>query len=191
MEDKQSVYFREIREMVNVDTGEYVAEERITRSRVPKEPQFIKIYLSHLLMLTDIPKGLNGILFELIKGMNYKNEVVWNAGIKDRICQELNCSESNVRKALTEFKKKKILIEQGRGIFLVNPYVFGRGTWENVHQLRLTVDLTPTRQIVSGEVISDETLTELGIETVKSLEIAFDGCCPPKEEVCGIVTEIR
>lgn len=200
----RNIYYRETKELVNIDTGEVVAEQRVTKARIAQEPQFIKLYLSHVLMLSDIPKGLNEILFELLRKMNYDNEIVWNKGIKQRICKRLGCSESNVRKAITEFKKKKILIEQVQGVFLVNPYIFGRGSWDNVQQLRLTVDITPTQQIISGTVFNDDyreridtgNLTNREVKELSSIKSVFSpSCCPnsnkSEEEACGLVTFIE
>lgn len=201
--DNKYIFYRETKETLNMETGEIVGEQRVERRRIPQEPQFIKLYLSHVLMLSDIPKGLNVILYELLRKMNYDNEIVWNKGIKQRICEKLGCSESNVRKAITEFKKKNILIEQVHGVFLVNPYVFGKGGWENVHQLRLTVDLTPTKQIISGTVFNDDYREridngELNNRERKELssiqEVFAPVCCPGKEsekETCGIVTLVE
>jgi hypothetical protein len=203
MERDAYVYRRETRETVNMDTGEVIAEQRVTKQRVAREPQFVKLYLSHVLTLIDIPKGLNGILYELLRNMNYDNEIVWNQGVKMKLAEKLNCSESNVKKAITSFKRKGILIEQYPGVFLVNPYVFGKGSWENVHQLRLTVDITAGKQILSGTVVNDNYTerinnNELDYREQKELSalkaVFAPSCCPGKEseeEICGIVTLVE
>lgn len=198
------IYRRETRETIDTNTGEIVAEQRVTKQRVAKEPQFIKLYLSHVLMLIDIPKGLNGILYELLRNMNYDNEIVWNQGVKMKLAEKLKCSESNIKKAITSFKRKGILIEQYPGVFLVNPFVFGKGSWENIHQLRLTVDYKPESQVLAGLVVNDNyyhryTNNELSsyeksqlaaelvadVEREKEIEEA-EKMMQKRQEICGI-----
>lgn len=146
--------------VLNHETGELIQHTRTQEVRVNSEPEFIKLYLRHVLSITEMPRGLTGILFEMLQFVNYLHEFVWNKGVRKRIADKLGCSESNVKKALVEFKKKEILFEkQGySGIYILNPYLFGKGSWKNIHELRLTVDYTPERQVISGVVVNDSYL---------------------------------
>lgn len=122
---------------IDVSTGEIIKQS--TESIVPKEPNFIKLYLEDLVMLKDVPKWVSGILYELLKRMNYQNEIVLNSEIKRRIAGELEIVPKTIDNALVTFVKKKILIRTGKGIYIANPYLFGKGDWNNVRGIRLSV----------------------------------------------------
>lgn len=107
--------------------------------RVPKEPHFVKLYLKDLAHLRDLPAWVSGVLYELLTLMDYKNEIVLNSTIKNRIASKLEIHPKTIDNTLVKFVDKKILIRQGKGVFLGNPYIFGRGTWSEVEEIRMTV----------------------------------------------------
>lgn len=128
-----------VREVTVVDE-EGVVKSQLRESYVDKEPDFIKLYLKDLVMLNDIPKWVSGILFELLKRMEWSNnEIVLNSSIKKRIALELNITAQTIDNALGKFVKKNILKRLDSGIYQANPFLFGRGSWENIRQIRLSV----------------------------------------------------
>lgn len=124
---------------VDVSSGEISEQKRYTKKLIPVEPAFVKMYLKDILFLKDVPKGLHGVLYALIMRINYYNEVIINSELKRKIAEEVGLSFTRVNQGITAFVKKGILIRTGKGIYLINPHLFGRGSWENIQGIRLEV----------------------------------------------------
>ena len=142
-------------------TGEVIGnkiEAEFTSSA--KEPAFIKLYIDDLILINDLPSSSSNILWELIKGLTYDNQIVLNSSIKKRICSNLDIKMPTLNNALTKFTKKEILYRVEPGIFLPNPFLFAKGSWNEVKALRLLVDYSPngTKTIqaeINGECAID------------------------------------
>jgi hypothetical protein len=72
--------------------------------------------------------------------MDYQGRIILNAGLKREIATRINTSVQHIENSLTKFSKKEILIRKDTGIYLANPWLFGRGSWEDVRAIRLTVE---------------------------------------------------
>lgn len=128
-----------VREVTVIDE-EGVVKSQLKESYVDKEPDYVKIYLKDLVMLNDIPKWVSGILLELLKRMEWgNNEIVLNSSIKKRIATELDINTQTIDNALSKFVKKNIFKRLDTGIYQANPFLFGRGSWEDIRKIRLTV----------------------------------------------------
>ena len=128
--------------------------EKIERNVIQyeQEPNYIKLYLDNILYLSDIPAGLNGILMALLSLMNYNNEIILNSAIKKRIANDLNTTTATISNALTKFTKGKILDRVDTGIYKVNPYLFGRGKWEDIKRIRLEVIFEPQGKTLMASI---------------------------------------
>lgn len=110
------------------------------------EPQFIKLYLQDILYLSDLPKHHEKILFELLKRANYAGkkygmEITLNAAIKRRIAEELGIQNiRSINNALSDLVKGEVLYRTDTGVYTLNPYLFGRGNWQDISRLRLEVN---------------------------------------------------
>ena len=129
--------------------------------QLPKEPHFVKLYLKDLAHLRNLPAWVSGVLYELLKLMDYTNEIVLNSTIKNRIANKLELHPKTIDNALVKFTAKKILIRQGKGVFLGNPFIFGRGTWSDVEEIRLTVSYRANGdKDLQAEVLTPERLSQ-------------------------------
>jgi|CXWK01.1.fsa_nt_gi hypothetical protein len=140
MQNTTNVILQTTSETVDNQTGEVVSRTTTTKVRLPKEPGFVKMYLGDLLHLRNIPTGLRDILDEMLNNMNYENLLVINAGMKRRMAALLGCSIHTINKALWKFSEAKILIRKDTGVYLFNPYLFGKGEWKNIHSIRSTIE---------------------------------------------------
>lgn len=136
--------------VVDSETGEVKSTQR--ESIVQKEPDYVKLYLADLAMINDIPKWVTGILFELIKRMNYENEIILNSVIKKRIATELGIVTQTIDNALGTFVKKQILVRVGVGVYLANPYLFGKGDWNGIRKIRLTIGYSERGKEISAKI---------------------------------------
>ena len=118
--------------MVDMNTGETHVQRMVTKRRVSKEPDFVKLYLDDVMKLNDIPKKKTDVLYLLLKKMNYENEITIVASHK-----RLACSVINIDKTLALLVSKGVLVRKDRGVFLANPLLFGKGSWQDIEELRL------------------------------------------------------
>lgn len=110
------------------------------------EPSYIKLYLQDVLYLSDIPCKHEKVLYELLKRASYagdKNgmEVVINAALKRRIATELGMKNvGSISNAITDLVKGKVLYRMDVGMYKFNPYLFGKGDWQDIARLRLEIN---------------------------------------------------
>ena len=122
------------------DDGVHLKSEYTKKVVVPKEPQYIKLYLQDVMYLKDLPKWSNQILYCLLKIMNYENKIFLNAELKKEIAEQLNIKAQTINDAITSFTKSKILIRFGSSSYIANPMLFGKGEWLGIRKIRLTVE---------------------------------------------------
>jgi len=111
--------------------------------RTTGEDDFIKLYLKHIGVISELPKGCPAVLFELLQYMTYAEEgqtIFLNSEIKKRIAEKLKITVDRINHTITDFVKKKIFFRLATGTYAVNPTLFGRGTWNNIKKLRLTIN---------------------------------------------------
>lgn len=125
------------------DQGEMVAK-RVNRTLSwGQEPQFIKLYLQDVLYLSDLPKHHENILWELLQRVTYAGEgmeIALNASVKRKIMERLGLQNiRSINNALTDLVKGKILYRVDAGLYRPNPYLFGKGDWQDIARLRLEI----------------------------------------------------
>jgi hypothetical protein len=92
------------------------------------------------MLLSDIPKQKSDIMYLLLKKMNYDNEITIVYAHKEEISERLSCSIINIDKTLRILCDKGILRRKHRGVYEANPYLFGKGRWEDIEALRLQIE---------------------------------------------------
>lgn len=121
------------------ETGEITESEETHTMNISSEPNFIKLYLDDILYLSDLPKGLNSVLYNLLKRMGYGNQIIVNISVKRQIATELNLAVATINNTITKLVKGDILIREDVGMYTVNPHLFGKGQWKDIARLRLNV----------------------------------------------------
>lgn len=151
-------------------TGE-VTENKIETQFVStaKEPPFIKLYIDDLILLNNLPTSSSNILWELISGLTYSNQIILNSSLKKRICAKLDIKMQTLDNALTKFVKKEILYRVEKGIFLPNPYLFAKGSWSEVKELRMIVDYSGNERKVKCEVNNEAAFDTYTLEEQEEL----------------------
>lgn len=153
----------------DAQTGEVFTEQTLTKRKVSKEPDFIKLYLNDVMLLSDVPKSKSDILYLLLRKMNYDNEITVVASHKRDIANELKCSQINIDKTLSLLVEKGILIRKERGVYVANPRLFGKGNWEDIEELRMSIDYKKSGIKRIGTVISKDDHFSLSKQETKQL----------------------
>lgn len=141
-----------VENLVDYNTGE-LTETKFTREiNVSREPDYIKLYIADLIKLNDLPKSTSNILYSLLKNMTYDNEIIIIASLKRKISNELKISIETINKAVQSLNNNGIISRKDSGLYSVNPYLFGRGSWSNIREFRLKVTYNNNGRFVSTEV---------------------------------------
>ena len=138
------ILYEEIKETTDHKTGEVQTSKKFTSVKHDNEPSYIKLYLNDICKLNDIPKTGNDVLNELLQLVNYDNEIVLSSGIKNRIVKQLGIKKGSLDNNIYKLTKQGILSRIDRGIYMLNPLLFGKGKWPEIKALRITWEYTST-----------------------------------------------
>ena len=122
--------------VIDKSTGEVTEEKKETVLQFPKEPSFIKLYLDDIHRLHDIPNNSSGLLFGLLKCMDYEQMINLNSTIKKRIANAAGYKITSLNNYLGVLCKKGIFYHVDRGVYQPNPSLFGKGDWKNIFKER-------------------------------------------------------
>lgn len=126
--------------IIDGETGEI---KKITSTEVgnrESEPPFVKLYINDISRLIDLAPATSKLLYLLIRHLPYNNMVAMYKPIKDQMCKELNLELSTLNNSVNELAKKGILLRQARGLYVLDPDQFGRGSWHDIKKIRMTVE---------------------------------------------------
>lgn len=137
---KKKVTKETIEKILDSSTGEILQEKFVQQIYLDKEPNYVKLYIDNLILLNGLPKGTTDTIMELLKYMSYENTIVLNSFIKKEIAESLGFKtvqslDNNINKLV----KKGILDRIGRGTFRANAFLFGKGDWNDIKQIRFEI----------------------------------------------------
>jgi hypothetical protein len=122
--------------------GQFIKNQEIVKSiKIDKEENYIKVYLKHLTYLHSLPSGLDPLIYELLKLVDYKNRIVLNASIKKDIALSTKKSINTINQYISKLVKHSVILHKDTGIYVLNPYIFGKGEWKDIIELRETVGI--------------------------------------------------
>jgi hypothetical protein len=139
------------------------SEQTIKQTIKNDEPDFVKLYLNALTPLYGLEGLQNKVLIEFVKFMGYDNIVDMNARKWELLASNLNINVQVARNRISQICKNhsEIIKSLGKGAYFVNPRIFGKGTWQNVKQIRaiFTSDKIETiKEFKNGKVESFTTI---------------------------------
>jgi len=133
-----------VTESIVDENGKKKEQRRNLRLQWESGPPYVIMYLDTILYLKDLPKGFNSILLAFLKYMTYANAedgqcIFINSAMKKRIAENLDVSVSRIDNVLSELSKGEVLTRIDRGMYRVNPHLFGKGDWQDIAKLRLEI----------------------------------------------------
>lgn len=132
--------------------GNVIEETNIKEMSVPREPNFVKLYIDGLSRIFDLSGGENKFLIELLKYVTYDNEITLNSGVKKRISEKTGYKAQTIDNYISTLKRHKIIRATNyRGIFMINPEIFGKGDWKEIYKYRAKFQ----KLCVSFEITND------------------------------------
>lgn len=128
------------------ETGEITSQLGRRTISWGEEPQYVKLYLDDIMYLKDLPPKLSRLVMALLKRVAFAGDddglcVTLVARTKRNICKEIGWERiSSIDNAIQDLIKGQILTRVDRGVYRFNPYLFGKGDWQDISQLRLEVN---------------------------------------------------
>lgn len=95
--------------------------------------------------MSDMPKHYTNLVYALLKRVSYAGDddgmcVTLVPRTKKAICKELGWEKtSSLDNALQRLLKGKIIYRVDRGVFRMNPYLFGKGEWQDISRIRMEI----------------------------------------------------
>lgn len=146
---KGGIFMAKVKQSIEtrvVDESGVVKEQIVNRTIEHNgNPLYVMLYLSDILYLSDMPKQYLAVTLALLKRLRYAGDedglcVALLPKVKRDICKELGWDVmKSLDNALSKLVKGKILERVDRGLYRFNPYLFGRGDWQDIDRIRLEV----------------------------------------------------
>lgn len=126
----------ETTDSIDYTTGEIKSSTVVKRFK-GEEPNYVKLYLEDISYLHNIPASAGALLQELLKYVTYgTQEIGLTAVFKRRISEATGFSVKTIDNRLQDLLKAGIISRIDTGTFMLNPYLFGKGDWKTINELR-------------------------------------------------------
>lgn len=127
-----------------------------------EEPNYVKLYLQDMLYLNGLSSQYYKLLNCLIKEISYASEeeglcIALIPYTKKRILNEMGWKNMiSLNNALHKLKQYKIIYSIDRGLYRLNPYLFGKGNWQDIAKIRMTINYND----INGRTIKTEIIQQ-------------------------------
>ena len=131
---------------VLTESGEIVSKRANKTMSWGDEPNYIKLYLQDIMYMVDLPKQYAALVASLLKRVSYAGDedgmcVILVPRIRKAICKEIGWKNvQTLNNALQKLIAGKIIYRVDKSVFRFNPYLFGKGDWQDISRLRLEID---------------------------------------------------
>ena len=143
----------EVQSVIDANTGEVLEERKSSKMKyLEREPNYIKLYTDDIGRLFELPGSCSDVLAAIASHMAYKTNIIVLYGpIKKILMQELDMNLNTFNKAIDELYKKGMLIRLARACYMVDPELYGTGSWNDVKKVRLSIEYNPdgTKKVVT------------------------------------------
>ncbi|MEO3682298.1 replication/maintenance protein RepL [Shewanella vesiculosa] len=109
------------------------------------EPAYVKHYIQDLDFIYSLPKGTIRVLSALFPLVVFnKNTFNLNASLKRQICKKLDIKFASLDNSLSNLCKNRFILRIDTGFYLLNPYYFGKGDWQQMKLIRDKIKISDT-----------------------------------------------
>lgn len=152
----------------NCETGEIIDEVETSKEQlIEREPNYIKLYTDDIGRIFNLPGCSSDVLAAIASHMSYKtNLIVLYGPIKQVLMDELGMNANTFNKAVDNLYKAGMLIRVSKACYLVDPELYGSGSWNNVKQVRLSIEYSAdgTKKVKTSLVKQLKNKAELELE---------------------------
>lgn len=150
MKDTKKNVYESTEMIINHETGEITRTTHTSVKKSSKEPDYIKLYLDCLCTFKGLNKALSPVLISFCHFMTWADNthkaqmIFMNSYVKEQVCEMTGLKVDRINKALKEIVNAEIFVkvEGKRGVYKVNPFIIGKGEWNDIKELRANFDFT-------------------------------------------------
>lgn len=105
------------------------------------EPDYIKLYQEGLWRLHTLHPSTQKVLMLLLQratSAEFGMTIMLNSMAKSNLCQDLEMNGPFLNHRLHELEEIGMIRFKSRGLYEINPRMFGKGDWLFIHKLRKT-----------------------------------------------------
>ena len=141
MSTKKNVRYEKVVKTLDSKTGELVTETKEKVVQLHREPPYVKMYLDDLAAILNLSAGCKGLLYGLMRQMNYDGIITITKSTRERLAASIGVKETAVKNQITTLCKKGIIKRVGTGEYEANPYLFAKGDWSDIRKRRASFKL--------------------------------------------------
>jgi len=141
--------YEEIHESVDNETGEIISRRNSKVVKKSSTPEFVMLFTksSPALLEAKLTTGQTTLLFNILSG-NYisrDNYLDISPATKEEISNNSDISRGSINTLLSQLVKKNIIMKKKLSTktyrYYLNPFIFGKGSWNNIEKLRYETSL--------------------------------------------------
>lgn len=163
---KKNVSKEYVQQALNYETGELISKNTIQEFMVSQEPPFIKLYIDSLLMFQNLSTSLSPVLIAFAHHMTwantendyFKHVVRTDSMVREDVARRCGVTDDRVKQVIKELVKNEVFIpienkegKRKRGIYFVNPWVLGKGDWQDIKKLRTSFEFVNSKCAINME----------------------------------------
>lgn len=139
-------------QVVDVNSGEIIRQERQTKARTSTEPDYIKVYYQAMMAVHDITDVPIAFILGLADCINYANKDTEamlffnNKTTRRKLADIMGVTDSMIAKYIKKCTDCGVLFKTtDRGTYEVNPWLIAKGKWDNIKILQTKFDFINNR----------------------------------------------
>lgn len=125
--------------VVDSKTGEVVDRMNMPPKKRTSQEHYLKVFYSNPLFKAGLPHSARTILFALASKMPYSNSgfpLALSVAAKKKLAEEYGMSLASIDRCLPFLQKNGYLFRVGKGEYLINPHLFGKGPAASIQARR-------------------------------------------------------
>lgn len=140
-----------------IKDGKTIIQNTKKETKVPLEPNYVKLYLDDLGKVMELQKGQRNLIDILLSKMEKNTLLIeLSTGGKKKIAEELKTSIGTIDVYLGKLCKKEIIFREDTGLYKANPFLFGKGSWTDIYEVRLEIEYNRNGRVIRGKFKREE-----------------------------------
>ena len=142
-----------------------VIQSESKRFSKEREPDFIKLYVDDIGKILGLTDSERKTIIQLAIGMGYNGVIPLYGPIKQYMMRQLGINNVSLfDRRIKSLKDENILLpvkdphtgKLCRGLYVINPNLIAKGTWDDIKKMRLILEYTGEGRFMTTQVITNE-----------------------------------
>lgn len=145
--------YKHTQEVIDQSTGEIVQRINSFVKKEKSKDNFIKLFVDNIAYLVEnCSANARTVFWVMLRGVNYDNVFIYNSGFIEYFTKNKILGKTSVYTAMKELEEKRVIFRltsdmltkfdvawgTTKNCFLINPQIIGKGTFNELEELRHT-----------------------------------------------------